>query len=108
MKWRMRGSTSLTSARPTTTNGPHSTRRGRSQALPAPDRRPTRMLTQRRAVAARRIAAKWIAAGLFGLALIWAQQLPFEPAHDSGQSITGAFEGWYPNADGSFAILAGY
>jgi hypothetical protein len=42
------------------------------------------------------------------LALLSAQQLPFEPAHDSGQSITGAFEGWFPNADGSFSILLGY
>jgi hypothetical protein len=53
-------------------------------------------------------AGRWIAAGLFGVALIGAQRLPFEPAHDSGQSITGAFEGWFPNADGSFHILAGY
>ena len=37
-----------------------------------------------------------------------AQQLPFEPAHDTGQSITGAFEGWFANADGSFTILVGY
>jgi len=37
-----------------------------------------------------------------------AQQLPLEPAHDSGQSITGAFEGWFPNKDGSFSILVGY
>ena len=54
------------------------------------------------------VAGGWIAAGLFGLAQVWAQQLPFEPAHDSGQSITGAFEGWYPNANGSFDILVGY
>jgi len=40
--------------------------------------------------------------------LVWAQQLPLEPFHDSGQSITGAFEGWFPNADGSFNILVGY
>jgi len=49
-----------------------------------------------------------MAIGLFGWALVWAQQLPFEPAHDFGQSITGAFEGWFPNADGSFSILLGY
>ena len=59
------------------------------------------------------VAGGWIAAGLFVLTQIWAQQvwaqqLPFEPAHDSGQSITGAFEGWYPNANGSFDILVGY
>src|SRR5215467_9224663 len=35
-------------------------------------------------------------------------QLPLEPLHDSGQSITGAFEGWYKNADGTLNILIGY
>lgn len=39
--------------------------------------------------------------------LAWAQ-LPLEPAHDSGQSVTGAFEGWFKNADGTFSILVGY
>ena len=40
----------------------------------------------------------------------WAQprQLPFEPLHDSGQSVTGAYEGWFPNPDGSFSLLVGY
>ncbi len=37
-----------------------------------------------------------------------AQQLPLEPAHDSGQSVTGAFEGWFANPDGTFNILVGY
>ena len=37
-----------------------------------------------------------------------AQSLPFEPVHDAGQSITGAFEGWFPNPDGSFSMLLGY
>jgi len=40
-------------------------------------------------------------AALFG-------QLPLEPKHDSGQGITGAFEGWYPNPDGTNSILIGY
>ena len=35
-------------------------------------------------------------------------QLPLEPLHDSGQSVTGAFEGWYRNADGTLNILIGY
>jgi hypothetical protein len=35
-------------------------------------------------------------------------QLPLEPIRDSGQAVTGAFEGWYPNADGSFTLLVGY
>src|SRR5215831_14236425 len=37
-----------------------------------------------------------------------AQSLPMEPVHDSGQSITGAFEGWFQNPDGSFSLLVGY
>lgn len=37
-----------------------------------------------------------------------AQQLPLEPPHNTGQSITGAFEGWFSNPDGSFSILVGY
>jgi len=48
------------------------------------------------------------AIALSGMALLWAQQLPFEPSHDSGASITGAFEGWFPNPDGTFNLLAGY
>jgi hypothetical protein len=51
---------------------------------------------------------RWIAIGPLGWALLWPQQLPFEPPHDSGQSITGAFEGWFPNSDGTFSILLGY
>jgi hypothetical protein len=34
--------------------------------------------------------------------------LPMEPGARSGQSVTPAFEGWYPNADGSFDLLLGY
>jgi hypothetical protein len=36
------------------------------------------------------------------------QALPFEPQHQSGASITGAFEGWFKNADGSHTLLFGY
>lgn len=35
-------------------------------------------------------------------------QASMEPPHNSGQSVTPAFEGWYPNADGSANILIGY
>src|ERR1700685_3856234 len=35
-------------------------------------------------------------------------QLPLEPKHDSGQGVTGAFEGWYKNPDGTCNILIGY
>jgi hypothetical protein len=34
--------------------------------------------------------------------------LPLDPPRDRGTSITPAFEGWYPNADGSFSMLIGY
>jgi len=38
----------------------------------------------------------------------WSQAI--EPAihHDAGDSITGVFEGWFHNPDGSFSILLGY
>lgn len=35
-------------------------------------------------------------------------QLPLEPLRDSGQSVIGAFEGWYPNTDGTFTLIVGY
>jgi hypothetical protein len=35
-------------------------------------------------------------------------QLPLEPFRDSGASVTGAFEGWYQNSDGTYSILVGY
>jgi hypothetical protein len=41
-------------------------------------------------------------------ALVFAQDLPLEPAHNTGQSITGAFEGWFSNPDGTFSLLLGY
>lgn len=41
-------------------------------------------------------------------ALVPGRQLPMEPPHDSGQSITGAFEGWFGNSDGSYSLLLGY
>ena len=49
-----------------------------------------------------------LAIALVCCALSAGQNLPLEPAHDSGQSITGAFEGWFSNPDGSFSLLAGY
>ena len=36
------------------------------------------------------------------------QQVYIEPPHDSGQGVTPAYEGWFPNSDGSFSILFGY
>jgi hypothetical protein len=34
--------------------------------------------------------------------------VPIAPIRESGQSVTGAFEGWYPNPDGTFSLLMGY
>jgi hypothetical protein len=49
----------------------------------------------------------WLLAA--GAALAFPQeQLKLEPPHDSGQSVTGAFEGWFPNPDGTFSLLFGY
>jgi hypothetical protein len=40
--------------------------------------------------------------------LIAQQTVYIEPPHDSGQGVTPAYEGWFPNADGSFSLLFGY
>jgi len=49
-----------------------------------------------------------IAAILPGAIFLWGQTLPFEPLHDSGVSVTAAFEGWFRNPDGSYSLLLGY
>jgi hypothetical protein len=36
------------------------------------------------------------------------QRLPSEPMRHFGQSVTGAFEGWFDNPDGSRTFLVGY
>jgi hypothetical protein len=44
-----------------------------------------------------------------GAAFLHAQQQVYiEPPHDSGQGVTPAYEGWFPNPDGSFSLLFGY
>jgi hypothetical protein len=67
---------------------------------------PTRPLR----IAAWRPGSLWAASvALFAVsALALGQPLPPEPARDSGSSITGAFEGWFKNPDGSFSLLLGY
>jgi hypothetical protein len=45
---------------------------------------------------------------LVGGALIAAQQLPSEPSKQFGTSVTGAFEGWFDNSDGTRSFLVGY
>ena len=41
-------------------------------------------------------------------AVAFAQNVPVKHLHDSGQSITASYEGWFQNKDGSFSILFGY
>jgi hypothetical protein len=45
---------------------------------------------------------------LAGWALVSGRQLPIEPLRESGQSVTGAYEGWFGNPDGSYSLLFGY
>jgi len=55
------------------------------------------------------LAKLWKLAGLAGAcAMVLSAQLPLEPRHDSGASVTGAFEGWFRNPDGTFSLLLGY
>ena len=49
-------------------------------------------------------ATMLLAAGTLG----WGQSLSMEPSHDSGSSVTGAYEGWFKNADGTYSLLLGY
>jgi hypothetical protein len=41
-------------------------------------------------------------------AFLGGQSLPNEPRRGSGAGVTGAFEGWFKNPDGSFSLLIGY
>jgi hypothetical protein len=50
----------------------------------------------------------WCAAAAAAHVLLSAQQLPSEPQRQFGTSITGAFEGWFDNPDGSRSFLVGY
>ena len=58
----------------------------------------------------RALSAVFVAAviGIAGWRVAAQGPLPFEPIKDRGQSITGAFEGWYKNADGTYSLLVGY
>ena len=47
--------------------------------------------------------------GITGMASIaHAQPLPLEPPRVAGSSVTGAFEGWFKDADGTYSLLLGY
>ena len=55
------------------------------------------------------LASVWLVAGSMVVARGQGpSSLPIEPVKESGQSVTGAFEGWYQNADGSYTLLVGY
>ena len=49
-----------------------------------------------------------IAIVLAGGALTSGQSVPNEPRRGAGSSVTGAFEGWFTNPDGSYSFLLGY
>lgn len=53
-----------------------------------------------------------LTAALMGGSLLRAQQGPVHysglPRGDSGQAIYTAYEGWYPNPDGTYSLLVGY
>jgi hypothetical protein len=49
-----------------------------------------------------------LAAGAVALSAQQGPILPSEPPRGFGTSITGAFEGWFDNADGSHTFLVGY
>jgi hypothetical protein len=53
------------------------------------------------ALAATVMVSGWVVSGA-------AQQLPLQPTKERGANITPAFEGWYPNSDGTFTLLIGY
>ena len=55
-----------------------------------------------------RAATCWMALLLTAPLGLRAQNLPLEPFHNTGQSVTAAFEGWFANKDGTFSILFGY
>lgn len=67
------------------------------------------MKAYRSAVATVSALAVVAACVLAGVGLLFAQlPLPLEPYRDSGQGVTGAYEGWYRNPDGSFTLIVGY
>jgi hypothetical protein len=56
-----------------------------------------------------RVALAIAFATAIGEASLCAQQtIPVGPPHDSGERVTAAYEGWFPNPDGSVSMLFGY
>ena len=68
----------------------------------------------RNAIGARPVTAllrTCVVSTLAGGVLVGAQvgpQLPFEPLREFGASVTGSFEGWFDNPDGSHTFIVGY
>jgi hypothetical protein len=62
------------------------------------------------------VTALYLAIVLACWTLVWATrpasgqsgQLPMEPLHTAGQSVTPAYEGWFKNPNGGFSLLFGY
>ncbi len=54
------------------------------------------------------IALALVVARTFSGVSAAAAQLPLDATHESGQSVTAAYEGWFKNADGTFTLLVGY
>ena len=71
----------------------------RSQ-LPAVRRSPIAFLGAVGVLAALCIAALTAQSG--------SRNMPLDPAREKGASITPAYEGWFPNPDGTFSLLIGY
>jgi hypothetical protein len=55
----------------------------------------------------KRLVSLCAAGGIAGGVLLSGQQIP-EPRKQFGASVTGAYEGWFPNQDGSRGFLVGY
>ncbi|HET9371341.1 MAG TPA: hypothetical protein VFO19_13875 [Vicinamibacterales bacterium] len=59
-----------------------------------------------------RIRRSAVLGGVLGLVLVAAArpagQLPLAPNSRSGDSVTPAYEGWYPNPDGTYSLSFGY
>jgi hypothetical protein len=66
------------------------------------------MRVRRRGLASCGVWGLGLAALLAMSGVAAAQDLPLAPVHESGQGVTGSYEGWFPNQDGSFTLLLGY
>ncbi len=55
-----------------------------------------------------RLAAIVLSLALAAQAQFKFKQVPVEQPHETGQSITPAFEGWWQNSDGTYNLLWGY